>query len=368
MNGRLYSQRYTNRKNGGDDDSYDSVVYSCELDGSDVAEYASSGVLARRGDWIICETRNEGMKGLAVINAQTGQERVLVDAQKQYSFLDYLGATEEEIFFYIHPGVHNDFDWHNTGADEDLVLYSVDYEGNIRELTTVACEEYVEYGSEAGDGFPMDTAMHIHCFKILGDDIYFNVGSDNGSGQMYSGGPVFSMKKDGSERKMLALSYDVKFYLYDDGINKALLCSTIDEKSGKIAENGRMMPISLIGEAPRDIVLRIANGYSYDEPYVYSSKNSADSVLLYPDTSGICYVLLTSKESENLSIDTVVDGHVCQDIKDIEYLDGRLFFTVTDLTYNPEESIGWRDGYDRGRSACYCKDLESGAIRLLYEY
>jgi hypothetical protein len=24
------------------------------------------------------------------------------------------------------------------------------------------------------------------------------------------------------------------------------------------------------------------------------------------------------------------------------------FFTVTDLTYNPNESIGWRDSYDRG--------------------
>ena len=32
--GRLYSQRYINRKNSVGDDFYDSVVYSCELDGS----------------------------------------------------------------------------------------------------------------------------------------------------------------------------------------------------------------------------------------------------------------------------------------------------------------------------------------------
>ena len=370
VDGRLYSQRYTNRKNGEDNDSYASVVYSCELDGTDVIEYSSYEVLALIGDWIICETRNAGMEGLAVINVQTGQERILVDSQKQYSFLDYLGATEEEIFYSIHPGVHGDFNWGNSGADEDLVLYSVDYDGNIRELTTVTCEEYLEYGSEVGDGFPMDAALHIHCFKILGDDIYFNVGSDTGSGQMYSGGPIFSMKKDGSGRKVQELSYDTQFYLYDDGVNKALLCSTIDNVR-------EVTPVCLEGEAPQDIVLRIANGYAYDEPYVHSSSTydpvnhsvyPDTSVLLYPDTSGICYVLLTEQDCEELAVDAYVDGHFSQDIKEVEYLDGKLFFTVTGLTYSFEDSIGWRDGYLRGRTVCYCKDMVSGEIRLLYEY
>lgn len=387
--GRLYSQRYIKRKSSAGDDSYDSVVYSCELDGSDVTEYVSYGVLALRGDWIICETRNAGMEGLAVINVQTGQERVLVDAQeqglvdveKQYSFLDYLEATEEEIFYYIHSGVQGDFDRGNLGADENLVLYSVDFEGNIRELATVTGEEYVEYGSEAADefGFPIDTAIYIHYFKILGDDIYFSAGADNGSAQMYSGGPIFSMKKDGSERKVRVLSYDDIFYLYDDGINRDLLCSTIDASTGRVAENGKMMSINLIGdgEKARNITLRPAYGYPYDKPYVYSSTAydpvnhtvyPDTSVLLYPDTSGICYVLLTEQDCEELSVDAYVDGSFNQDIKDVEYLNGKLFFTVTDLTYSFEDSIGWRDGYIRGRTACYCKDLESGEISLLYEY
>ena len=77
---------------------------------------------------------------------------------------------------------------------------------------------------------------------------------------------------------------------------------------------------------------------------------------------------MTEQDCEELSVDAYVDGNFNQDIKNVEYLGGKLFFTVTDLTYSMEESIGWRDGYDRGRSACYCKDLESGEIRLLYEY
>ena len=382
-NGRIYTQRYIKRKNSAGDDSYDSVVYSCELDGSDVTEYISCGVLALRGNWIICETRNAGMEGLAVINVQTGQERILVDAQeqglvesqKQYSFLDYLGATEEEIFYYIHSGIHGDLDYDYIGDDENLVLYSVDYEGNICELATITRKEYADYMGE--EDFFFETAMHIHYFKILGDDIYFSAGTDNGSAHMYSGGPIFSMKKDGSERKAEEFSFDDIFYLYDDGVNRILYCSTRDEGSGRVAENGRMIPINLIGDTTQNIILRPAYGYPHDKPYVYSSTAydplhhtvyPDTSVLLYPDTSGICYVLLTEQDCEELSVDAYVDGSFNQDIKDIEYLGGKLFFTVTDLTYSMEESIGWRDGYDRGRTACYCKDLESGEIRLLYEY
>ena len=388
VNGRLYSQRRTMQQTGSNSFSYYTVVYSCKLDGSDVREYAASKVLAVRNDKVICEMPESEFicklrgvdtdDGLSVIDAQTGREQILVDATS-YSFPHFLGATEEEIFYYTHRGTYDDFDRSNSGADEELVLYSVDYEGNIRELATVTGEEYLEYGSGIMYGFPMDTAIYIHYFKILGDDIYFSAGADNGSARMYSGGPIFSMKKDGSERKVEALSYDDIFYLYDDGINRALLCSTIDASTGRVAENGKMMSINLIGDGDkaRNITLRPAYGYPYDEAYVYSSTayDPLDhsvypdtSVLLYPDTSGICYVLLTEQDCEELSVDTYVDGSFNQDIKDVEYLDGKLFFTVTDLTYSMEDSIGWRDGYVRGRTACYYKNLESGKISLLYEY
>ena len=115
-------------------------------------------------------------------------------------------------------------------------------------------------------------------------------------------------------------------------------------------EDGGIRPINLRGTAQPDIILPPPYT-AYDEPCVHGESNS---ILWYPDNSGVCYVLLTEEESTALSIDA--------------YVDGWIFFTVTDLTYNPNSSIGWRDYYDRGRSACYCKDAESGEIRLLYEY
>ena len=363
VNGRLYSQcrKYADPDNKEESACY-YVVYSCELDGSDIKEYASSRVMTVKGGNIICVGDYE-KPGLTIIDGYTGQEHILVDEA-----VFYLDATEKEVFFFRQPRIDDE------SFVYDTVLYSVDYNGRVRELATFTVEECAEM---LGEDPEYMSSIQIPYFKIWGNDIYLSAGWYAGSGNMYQGGAIYSMKKDGSECKVEALSYDDIFYLYDDGINRALLCSTIDEKSGRVAENGRMLPISLIGQAPQNITLRPAYGYPYDEAYVYSSTayDPLDhsvypdtSVLLYPDTSGICYVLLTEQDCEGLSVDAYVDGSLNQDIKDIEYLDGKLFFTVTDLTYNPEESVGWRDGYDRGRTACYCKDMKNGEIRLLYEY
>lgn len=330
--GRLYSQRYMK-----EDDFYE--VYSCKLDGSDVRTYDAWMVLAARAGKIICKSGD----GLACIDTQTGKEQILVDTDAWY-----LDATEEEIFYYGYQG-------DNITKTSEPTLYSVDYEGGIRALKTVTNEEYTTCMEGLANEFYCDYPINIPYFRVMGDDLYFSAGAYNGTGHMYSGGPVYSMKKDGSDCKIEMLSYERFFYLYDDGDNRVIYMPCSGYSVGAY---------SLYGEASQNV--RIPLRYvSYDEPYVDST---TDSVLFYPDSSGICYVLLTEQESEALSIDINVDGSLSQQITDIEYIDGRLFFTVTDLIYNRDESIGWRDYYDRGGSACYCKDLESGHISLLYEY
>lgn len=335
VDGRLYSQRHHDAK------SYQGSgkVYSSRLDGTDVAEYDAVETLAVRNNGVLCRTANHG---LAFIDAQTGQEHILVD-----TWVYYLDATAEEVFY---------FGYQKTGAtDEDEpTLYSVDYKGNISPLKTITCEEYLEYADDVLFGqYPID----IPYFEIVGDELYFAAGSYNGNGHMYSGGSIYSMKKDGSDCRVEAFSYDYYFYLYDDGENRAVYF--YDNES----EPHQCSVKSLLGEVPQDTV--IPADVAYDRPFVH---NKAGSILFYPDTSGTCYMLLTKEEAEELSIELYVDHSRKQKICDIEYLDGKLFFTVTDLTYSTEYSIGWRDGYERGKSACYCKDLASGDIRLLYEY
>lgn len=364
VDGRLYSQRYTELKS----EEYnvaDTIVYSCELDGSDVREYDASEILAVRNDKVICEmpryesirkVRGVGAGGLSLIDARNGREQILVDAKIQYSFPNFLDATDEEIFYYAYV---------TTDQEEvyDAVLYSTDYEGHIRELTTITNKEYVDSRQidpelmelMKGDS-ELRIPIRIPCFKILGDDIYFCAGAYGV--RYFVGGPIYSMKKDGSGRREVIFSDEEYFYLYDDGVNRVLYCSPRDADY-----SGNMTPIVLAGEASQDIVLDIFLT-PYEEPGVHLL---TDSVLFYPDTSGICYVLLTDRDSEALSVDVFNEGIYNQRIRDIEYVGGKIFFTVTDLITDDPDMI-WSSGYVRGRTACYCKDMERGEIRLLYEY
>lgn len=336
VGGRIYSQKYDERENG-----WSRRVYSCELDGSDLREYDSAEVLAVRGDKIICHGTGWG-SGLTIIDAKTGEERTLTDGSEHtWEQAWYLEATEEEIYFYRIFRQERDGD-----ADIcDTVLYSVDYEGNVRELTTFTHERH---------------SLSINCFEILGDTLYFSVGFYDGSEYVYQGGPICSIKKDGSEFKEEVFARDEYFYLYDDGMNRVLYCNPSDERGGL----AKVEPIVLKGEVSEAITMRACFS-PYDRPFQYAN---IGSLLYYPDTSGICYELLTGEEREEITGEAYVPGSFDQAIRNIEYLDDKLFFTVVNGIYNPDGNIGWREYYNRGRSACYCKDLESGEIRLLYEY
>lgn len=336
VDGRLYSQKYEEREDG-----LSSRVYSCKLDGSDMRAYDSNEVLAVCGDKIICYGAGWG-PGLTIIDVKTGEERTLTDgSENSWEQARYLDATDDEIFFY------RIFIQERDGEDKicDTVLYSVDYDGNVRELTTLTHERY---------------ALSIVCFEILGDMLYFSAGFYEGSAVVYQGGPICSINKDSSEFKEEVLARDEYFYLYDDGINRVLYCNPSDERGG-LAE---VVPIVLRGEIPEGITIRACFS-SYDRPFEHAASGS---LLYYPDTSGVCYELLTGEEREEITDEAYVPGYLGQTVRNIEYVDGKLFFTIDDGIYNPDKNIGWRDYYDRGRTACYCKDMKNGEIRLLYEY
>lgn len=353
VNGRMYSQSYSAQI--GNAEQTDWQVYSCRLDGTDKAAYQSAQTLAVCGDKVICQMNGYGE--LTCIDAQSGEEQVLTKGEE---YCRYLAADEEQVFFYGYQ--IND----ETGTEE-LVLCAVDYEGNVKTLRMFPREEYKEL---MGEWNLYEYAMTVNQLKIAGDMLYFSAGSHNGNAYVYSGGAIYSMKRNGDDANVEAVSVDSDFYLYDDGKNRVIYYEGADEKYGgslygePIAEDKCRRRVVLYGEAPQDII-PLPSYIPYDEMAVHQPTGS---ILFYPDRLGVCHVLLTAKECHELSIQPNVDGSREQKISDIEYIDGRLFFTVTDLTYNRDKSVGWRDYYERGKSVCYCKELENGNIRPLYEY
>lgn len=48
-----------------------------------------------------------------------------------------------------------------------------------------------------------------------------------------------------------------------------------------------------------------------------------------------------------------------------EYVDGKVYLVIDEVTYNPDESIGWRDAYDVNAIHYYEMDVESGEMQEL---
>ena len=80
-----------------------------------------------------------------------------------------------------------------------MTLYSVDYKGNTKDLATVTMREYAEDCVSADFLLnATESPLFISCFQILGDELYFSVGTTNGTAHVYSGGMIYRVKKDGS--------------------------------------------------------------------------------------------------------------------------------------------------------------------------
>ncbi len=366
VGGRIYSHKYVQTRENGRQITR-AVVYSCELDGSGVKEYSARSIYAVKGDKIICGTggyAGDDGYGITWIDGRDGEEHLLISGKGLYHGAEYLGATEEAVF--LSKLVRHEKEEYEQPYD--VTLYSVDYKGNTKDLATVTMREYAEDCVSADFLLnATESPLFISCFQILGEELYFSVGTTNGTAHVYSGGMIYRVKKDGSGfTRLVDHSPTESFYLYDDGTDSVLFCR-LPAQTAREWKDG-MQQVVLRGKAVDDIVVRDADQTYLDQPHSYVAADGADAILFYPDTSGVCYVLLSEEESKKLGIRTHVDGHIVQQIEDIEYLEGKLFFTVTDLTYSKEYSIGWRDGYVRGRSVCYCKDMESGKIRVLYEY
>ena len=280
VEGRIYSQKWKRQGT-----SEVSVVYSCALDGSDVIEYDSEErILDVAGNRIICSWEYDG---ISWIDVKDGREHVLVSDESP----SYLDATEEEVFFY-RCMKNGKTDW------ADLHLYSADYQGHTKELMAFTMQDYTDcMGTEIIDGSFFVSQLFIPVFQMSGDDLYFSMGTTNGNAHIYSGGPIYGMKKDGSGCRILATSYNEYFYLYDDGHNRSLYCTSREDGCGIAAGKEGVRQISLFGQKQKDIVPW--EGFTaYDEPRVYLNKNPTDYIVIYQDNCGICYVLLTVEESE----------------------------------------------------------------------
>lgn len=107
--------------------------------------------------------------------------------------------------------------------------------------------------------------------------------------------------------------------------------------------------------------------YRTDGPFY----RDADGYCLFerPD-AGVARLLLSR---EDLAAAGLPEGEYFGEedfasLKDIEFVDEAVFFTVMTGTRNADEDIGWRTGYDRGPASVMRKDMITGRVSVLYTY
>lgn len=62
------------------------------------------------------------------------------------------------------------------------------------------------------------------------------------------------------------------------------------------------------------------------------------------------------------------DEQAFGDVKDVEYVDGAVFFSILCGPRSPEEDVGWREAYGLSAMRVYRKNLATGEIEELYSF
>lgn len=195
----------------------------------------------------------------------------------------------------------------------------------------------------------------IPCFEILDDKLYFTVGAYAGTAHMYQTGKLVSMDKDGTNYKIIADNEGDYFNISRKNTKVNI------HISGSIERNNSNIIIDT-----EDIVIINDNTIVHrnGQPFVFE-----DKVCIYENDDVNPKILLDkidyTKIKELKKVVKDIDLYECIYI---QKLNNRIFYVLEVSRYTPENDIGWRMSYCRIKTFVYCKNLNDGKTKLLYEY
>ncbi len=169
------------------------------------------------------------------------------------------------------------------------------------------------------------------------DDIYFSYGSYSGTGEIFSGGRIVRVKKDGSFSEISAGATELQspiFTLTEDNI--VLSQSVIDQK---------------ISISPMDTYY-IYNG----SLYFFNDSGEAQELI-----SPIDYASFSDIPCGYWSPDAMLTVNFAEKVGDFVYF--LMDYSISDAYY-----AGWQRTYTRSSSAMFCKNLLTGQIETMFQY
>jgi hypothetical protein len=154
--------------------------------------------------------------------------------------------------------------------------------------------------------------------------LYFSYGYTDGNLHEYYLAEIARMNKNGGNYETVSETELGWFYVYEENSEIKLLKDVVKDK---VFVSGTGMACVYTGESgtPLEIVNLKEKGYGS-------------------------------------SVELMVD------VRNLEIIGDKLYYTIYWNRYSTEASMGWRDGYVREKSEVYEKDMNSGVCRLLYTY
>ena len=159
-------------------DTYSDNCTSMDLDGSNTKEEYFNAIYAVRKEGLVVGTAGDD-DSLSILKNNDKLERI---AYAHFNSIKVVLVSDTRVYY-------------TTNADSGINFECVDLDGkNNVHLATLTQSSWCDWS----DDYEMKTPVAVDCAQEIGDEVYFQFGGYDGSGNFYVGGKIAKVKTDGT--------------------------------------------------------------------------------------------------------------------------------------------------------------------------
>lgn len=192
-------------------------------------------------------------------------------------------------------------------------------------------------------------------------------------------GSIARIKKDGTNFDILTETYNEKFLVLEkDGIDYLIFDDTSVNSSKKVYNSMNLSnkEISITQEFLPEYLnvpfLEYKNQGIESEDnnigYEYDISNGDILCNVYTDNKASKMTLIDENNFKKISGKLYINEEEYREIKNIQYTNSCVYFTVEEETRSEENDIGWRYSYKRMKTQIYQKNLKTSEMRIINSY
>ena len=158
--------------------TYSDNCTSMDLDGSNTKEEYFNSIYAVRKEGLVVGTAGDD-GSLSILKSNDKLERI---AYAHFNSIKVVSVSDTRVYY-------------TTNADSGINFECVDLDGkNNVHLATLTQSSWYDWS----DDYAMKIPVSVDCAQEIGDEVYFQFGGYDGSGNLYQGGKIAKVKTDGT--------------------------------------------------------------------------------------------------------------------------------------------------------------------------